>query len=822
MAEGNGKQELVRAGEVLILQGKEPEYIHFLHSGSMEILSTPQEYEGLDEQIMLSHSVRVGIINAKTLISGLSILFTEPYQKSIRALEDCQITKYPIKEGGFSQICRENISLAVNILSHLYKRFELSISDAGKYSTLYLNLSRINDNMSLIIKDAVGNVPGERLQGRADETHRQFVQNGGEFPSRYDAKFLIADNSSILKKKYDFPGLPLDSLIDMKQCFFMKKFLKLTPATLGGLIKEDGTIAVYIFEVLSENLLKVLERVEAISNEIDEELSILFGSEDSWASFLVDNDGYRMLETADRLSSDFLKNLLSLAAKLNSFYKEISGREIIQIYPGLKRLHELYISSKERSPQPSPAQALDEEPASRPKKAGNVVHQYKNSLAQIFEFALSDKEFQKNFLKYLNDFKKMKNPFDTEIEGRKIRRTLAKAYWDLYGQVFVRSKNAPHMPPAARMMLHFGFLDDDLVEEFQIEELHDLLHRSSEKTMYPIYLEEEFLNAIYENKVQPSINEMGLRYEEYLREIGKTKSVKGAEASSENDPVSKVLYEVNSRITHTVSVCSGSTATAFPILTSMVMRGSPTGLHISKKKLESIISTLRDIDFSVFYRETVAKLDYAREIIEEEIFPNFILIPSFGTKTMLWQELEGTNRRSRGRIVIPVLFMGDILRNMAHTFACFRYELNRSIKGGQWRDPVEGGLTGVYLDYVQFYKKNPRLSVETKEKIAEKFRNIRDDRNRFADDYILWVLFEKDGIPKLNGVVREIFYKNIRFKKEVRKNLEGMPAFSEIATRFKNVHTRELGNFQRKFKKYADESGVLPEQLQKYLDFLES
>jgi CRP-like cAMP-binding protein len=43
MAEGNGQQELVRAGEVLILQGKEPEYIHFLHSGSMEILSTPQE-----------------------------------------------------------------------------------------------------------------------------------------------------------------------------------------------------------------------------------------------------------------------------------------------------------------------------------------------------------------------------------------------------------------------------------------------------------------------------------------------------------------------------------------------------------------------------------------------------------------------------------------------------------------------------------------------------------------------------------------------------------------------------------------------------------
>jgi len=157
---------------------------------------------------------------------------------------------------------------------------------------------------------------------------------------------------------------------------------------------------------------------------------------------------------------------------------------------------------------------------------------------------------------------------------------------------------------------------------------------------------------------------------------------------------------------------------------------------------------------------------------------------------------------------------------MAHTFACFRYEVNRTIKGGQWRDPIEGGLTGIYLDYVQFFKKNPKLSIETKEKINEKFRSIRDDRNRFADDYIMWLLFEKDGIPKLNTVVRDIFYKNIRFKKDIRERLETMPAFSEIANRFKNVHTRNVTTHERKFKKYADENGNLPELLQKYMDYL--
>jgi hypothetical protein len=312
---------------------------------------------------------------------------------------------------------------------------------------------------------------------------------------------------------------------------------------------------------------------------------------------------------------------------------------------------------------------------------------------------------------------------------------------------------------------------------------------------------------------------MGLTYEQHLAEQGKTK-VKEKDKTTSDANINKVLYEIDHRLATTASVCSGSTATAFPILTSMVMKGSPANFHVSKKKLASTVLRLRDIDFSVFYRETVAKIGDAREVIEEEVIPNFIIIPSLGTKTMLWQELDGPNRKSRGRIVVPALFMGDLIRSMAHTFACFRYELNRSIKGGAWRDPVEGGLTGIYLDYVQFYKKNSKLSIEAKEKITEKFRSIRDDRNRFADDYIFWVLFEKDGIPKLNTVVRDIFYKNIRFKKEIREKLQSMPAFSEIATRFHNVYNREITQYERKFKKYRDASGNLPEELQKFMDYL--
>ncbi len=114
-----------------------------------------------------------------------------------------------------------------------------------------------------------------------------------------------------------------------------------------------------------------------------------------------------------------------------------------------------------------------------------------------------------------------------------------------------------------------------------------------------------------------------------------------------------------------------------------------------------------------------------------------------------------------------------------------------------------------------------KLSQEAKEKIEEKFRSIRNIRDRFADDYIQWVMYEKDGIMKLNNVVREMFFRHIPFRKELRGRLESMPAFTQPATRYKNIHKKEVEAYERRFKKYQDDSGQLPEELKKFFEFLD-
>lgn len=808
-----GKGEKVGKDEVLILQGQEPRYMYYLHSGTLEILSAPEEFEGMHNDILLSKSKRVGIIQENTLVSGLSILFTEPYKKSIRAIEDSVVSKYPIKEGGFKQIAAENPSLTITILSHLYRRLEISIPDAGRYTKLYQNIARINDNLSLMFKSLGQGTAPEKLQQRTESLHASYVRSGGDFPTTFEIRFLVADNGSLLKKKYAFPGLPMEAIVDLKQCAFINRFIKMESSLLSSIIKKDPTIAIYMYEVLADNLMKVLNRVEAIHNEIDEEMALLFGPEGSWTSFLVDGGGFGAWQRSGRLAPDFLGNFLSMTVKIHSFFEEISGKKLSDAYPGFKKIHEHYMAQKSKASAEAPARA---------RKIVPVGREYQNSIQQIFEFGVIDKEFQKNFLKVLNDFRKMQNPFNTEPDGRKIRRFITRMYLDLAKQVFLRARKESVIPPPVRLMLLFGFLDETMLEGEQLHELNGLSLKSAESTEIPIYFENEFLAKIYEGKENPSITEMGLSYEAHLKEEEKhKKSEKGGKGAAEDEGVNKAFYEIDHRLMNTIAVCSGSTATAFPILTSMVMRGNPANFYISKKKLESIVRSLMEVDFAVFYRETVVKVGEAREIIEEEVIPNFVLLPMFGTKTMLWQELDGTNRKTRGRIVVPTLFMGDLQRRLAHTFACFRWELNRSLKGAMWADPVEGGLTGIYFDYVNFFKKNSKLSVEAKERIAEKFKSIRTNRDRFADDYIQWVLYERDGIMKLNAVVREMFYRHVRFKKDHREKLENMPAYSEIATKFKNVHSRDITGYQRKFKKYADESGALPEALQKFMEYLE-
>ena len=816
----------LKRGDILCMQGEVPRDLCLLQTGSMEILRAPDEYTGLDRTILVSKSIRTGVIRGKCMLVGFSDNLTSPSTSTLRAMEDCVLSRYPLGPRGFPGIAAADSNQAAAVLKQLYGRYAGFSTDLDKAENLKKNISRVNDNFSILYKELTIAEAVDYLDERATGIYEDFSSNGGTVPQVVGAKFLVTDNSAFIQSRDEIQGKSQEQPANAGLTDLVKKILKADSIVLVPLLKSDPSLAVDIFKVTWENIDRVTGRILDVYRDVSDELTDLFGEKNSWASFMVERGGYSEWENTGRVEPDFLKNLLTIVVKINGVYEELSGRKLTEGFPGVKKIHAYFTSRgagdaapASRGGEPAAGQGAQ---VSKAVSSKSMPPEMKKSLNQIFEFSMASKDFQNQMIKILNEFRAMKNPFNTETDGRKIRRHITKMYWELYQQVYNRMRVESSAPMAARLMLNFGYLDERFLEEFQVAELTELVRRKEEARKYPVFFESEFLALINSGQEVPSITEMGLSYEAHLREEDKHSKAreKGGE-SEEDENLTKTLFEIDQRLKSTAAVCSGSTSTAFPILNSYIMKGSMSELYVSKNKVEKIIQEILEIDFSAFWRETVLKIGDAREIIQEEILPYLILIPIAGSRTLMWQELSGIDKRSRGRIVIPVLFSGDLKKHLAHTVACFRWELNRTIKGqAMWADPIEGGVTGEYFDYVNTYKKMSALSQETKDKIAGRFKSLRTNRDRFADDYLTWIFYEVDGIMKLNPVVRAMFFKHIPFRKEVRDKLEAMPTFAQPATRYKNVSKKAYDAYERRFRKYQNEEGKYTDGIDQFMKFL--
>lgn len=802
--------EGITSGKVIFKQGSDYDYLVFLVEGSVELLSADKEYADLDETLLLKHSKRVGTISEKTFLSGFS-------DKTIKALTDCKVQKIPLPQKGIVQFAVKNPGQTITLLLHLFRRTEAAYSDVNKTIKFYKTLAALNDNLAVLFTEISAKDLSPRLSSIKQDISANF--NSSNLPATFDCSFLINDKSDIYHKKYEIPNLSISNSFDKKQYAFLKRFLKIDKKIFAHLINADPGICDYIYKTTSGYFTSFLDNIYASYESIEHQMDLLFGKEDSWFEALFKNDGMQDCTSSGRLSSNFMQQFPTIVAKLYKTYSEMSGENAEDLYPGMSYLKSYLQTQSLSSPQKSAGTVSGDSPAAS-ESGDKVLRLYDNSLQQIFKFSVAGEQLQKDILTSLNEFKKMENPFTTDSDARKIRRKISNLYWNLFFLVYIRMKSEKNIPAPVKLMINYGFIDENMATPEQIIYMHNAI-KVSEKTEIPVITEIDFLNKIYDGKTQPSINEMGLDFRKYLLEISRTASRKGPNPMDKlEDPTAKVEFEIHNMLASTVSTCSGSRSSAFPIFSDKLIAGDLSRLHVSKTMVEKKIKELLSIDYSAYYRETVFKHEDSREVILEEVKPFFILLPSYGTKIMMWQELSGTNKRSRARIVIPRFYMGNLFEDLAHATAVFRWELNRTMKGGMWADPVEGGLTGFYSDYVQFYKKNSQLSREAKDKVKQRLASARNNaRELFAQDYILWVTFEQQGIMKMNTVARDLFYRFVPFSSEIRERLTNMPAFTESARRFKNIRNRDYKAYQRKFKKFEDENGNLPEALQKHMDY---
>ena len=166
---------------------------------------------------------------------------------------------------------------------------------------------------------------------------------------------------------------------------------------------------------------------------------------------------------------------------------------------------------------------------------------------------------------------------------------------------------------------------------------------------------------------------------------------------------------------------------------------------IKRATIESVIESIKKVDFSAFYREVLYKnsqLNITKELVMKEVLPNIILMPTFGSRAIMWEELSSRQKDSTGRFLFPIFTSEDLESLAIPTIGAFRWELCKTMLGPAWNDITQMSLTSSYSDYIQFYKKNRDLSDDSKEKIKIQIKKCRNNlREVFVSDYFIWIKY---------------------------------------------------------------------------------
>ncbi len=752
----------------------------------------------------------------KNSVPGFGSLLTQSpalvtYVTSTPAL----VSAFPVN-GNFSQLIMGKLNLGFIIVRSLLKESYISYQILQKLSGIWGEVCKLTDNTALaykcclpeIFKDEQGNsnTSNDPVVASARQTVLEFEKNGGSYPSPLSKDWLHKDWSKIINSNYAYK-----ISFDAQSFHLLRKILSLPTTIQSAMYKAD----LAILEGLSQQLKRIVHQnineLYKLQGELDNRLEALLHGEFSYAEklYLIAQEGR---PAAVRTSSREIQEIVTFFCQ--------SCQYVLKQYQALQNIPYANGASLQRlNKTQSHSQATQKVAVGIDKNT--LRQEFQGSANKLISLLKVDTKDAKNIIDILQKLKSKPSPIESNPDDRKLRKTFASLYTKIYeaGCMFYH-KNNGKVPRSLNFMLRYGFFDDELVDD---EHLKYLCEYSEDKikTDYPIVDSIEWMNEIYNRKETTSLDELGLTYFDKLKNENPEAGWKRETDIPEDVDTSeaRLHYEVTNFLQTNISLTSGTPVAYLPILNRYQLTMPIKQALLTKKYVNEKIKEILDIDFSAFYREIIVtdqELSISNEFVQEQVYPYFILVPSTGTKAMMWQELSGRNKSSRGRIILPIFATTDVSTLLIQAIAAFRWEIVKTIMGADWNNVGQPSITADYTDYVQFYKKNRDLSPEIKEKLNSEFKRFRTDRDRFANDYSQWVKYEAQGVLKLNKVLRAIFYRHIPFDKQIRKHVSELPAFSDLENRFRNIQSRQYQKLEARYRKFGDK---IPPKLKANLEF---
>ena len=447
----------------------------------------------------------------------------------------------------------------------------------------------------------------------------------------------------------------------------------------------------------------------------------------------------------------------------------------------------------------------------------DVLYEMIGSMDRILNYSGLEQEKRDFFKTFIENFKEYRPKIDN-IPAES-RRKFNAVFFELYEEVISKYVKEKPKDKALEMFLAYGFIDSDLLSPRQTYGLYTMLDKFT-FARENIYSMKNWLEKIIIDEISPSINELGVTYDKFIKEQSQMNAGRNSEPDTER---SRLHFEISNMFRTSHRVCSGQYIEYFPVHCNDTIPEDIRRVAVTPERLQKSVSELLERDFSVFHRELFysgEKEIFKKEIIMKQVLPDIILVPAAGTRALMWQEMSGVSRASRGRFIFPVLTSEDTTLMMIKLAGQFRWELCRSMMGVRWNDISYNCLTSVYADYIDTYRKNKNLTPEAKESIRLQIKRHNNNlRNIFTSDYELWLRYEYFGSRKLNREVRAIMYQFCPFRVSKRKQLIKQPAFSDIAIRFENERKKIVRELEKRYQHYIKTGHELEPELEDNLRF---
>lgn len=450
-----------------------------------------------------------------------------------------------------------------------------------------------------------------------------------------------------------------------------------------------------------------------------------------------------------------------------------------------------------------------------------------DSLAQILEYSECSEETAKEFTDCINRYKSMLDKNATDDASRKLRLRITKLFYEIYKEAFMASLVDSHIPPVLRMFFQFGYVDEELAGVENASYLYSIAEQFRGNEVYGVYTLYEWLLAIYHGKKLPSRNEFDTDYEAHLREMRVAgKITPEMERQLADDKGQKVLFELENLFPTVNKITFGRLSTFCPVFSEHNVLKDLESSLTTPAKITEIIDSIRHCDYSAFHRETVftqPDQNIAREFIQIEVLPDVILLPNIGTRGVMWQEIEGKRRTTPSRMMVSIFHLENLQNTLIRLTGEYRWEMCKRIQGARWNDLADRSLTSEYCDYIQFYRKNHDLSTDAKDKIKNSLQKAKNSyKEMFVQDYLLWILYEGSGSPRLNKVARNILFTYCPFTKDIRSKLQANPLYKETLDHYDIHISQKKHHLDMVFQKLRSTGAIVPKELEEQYAFLDS